>query len=111
MAPAPLRLGLTATYPEEHEQTNGRWRVDDLIGPIVYTKRIEEHIKGKKLEVLFNSMPTEFRKGSVVLDIGGTTKEVPNEYVWIFAGGIPPTEFLKSTGIGFGAMDVSTRTE
>ena len=42
MAPAPLRLGLTATYPEEHEQTNGRWRVDDLIGPIVYTKRIED---------------------------------------------------------------------
>lgn len=42
MAPAPLRLGLTATYPEEHEQTHGRWRVDDLIGPIVYTKRIED---------------------------------------------------------------------
>lgn len=42
MAPAPLRLGLTATYPEPHEQTNGRWRVDDLIGPIVYTKRIED---------------------------------------------------------------------
>src|SRR5437763_10323538 len=42
MAPAPLRLGLTATYPEEYEQTHGRWRVDDLVGPIVYTKRIEE---------------------------------------------------------------------
>ncbi len=42
MAPAPLRLGLTATYPEEHEQTQGRWRVDDLVGPIVYTKRIED---------------------------------------------------------------------
>lgn len=42
MAPAPFRLGLTATYPEEHEQTHGRWRVDDLIGPIVYTKRIED---------------------------------------------------------------------
>lgn len=42
MAPAPLRLGLTATYPEAHEQTHGRWRVDDLVGPIVYTKRIED---------------------------------------------------------------------
>ena len=42
MAPAPLRLGLTATYPQEHEQTNGRWRVEDLIGPIVYTKRIAD---------------------------------------------------------------------
>src|SRR5260370_1439650 len=41
MAPAPFRLGLTATYPEDHEQTNGRWRVDDLVGPIVYTKPIQ----------------------------------------------------------------------
>ncbi len=48
MAPAPLRLGLTATYPEEHEQAGGRWRVDDLVGPIVYTKRIED-LAGKQL--------------------------------------------------------------
>jgi len=75
------------------------------------TKRIEEHIKGKKLEVLFNSMPTEFRQGSVLLDVGGTVKEIPNDYVWIFAGGIPPTDFLKATGIAFGSMDVSARTE
>jgi thioredoxin reductase (NADPH) len=75
------------------------------------TKRIEEHINGKKLEVLFNSMPTEFRQGSVLLDLGGTVKEIPNDYVWIFAGGIPPTDFLKATGIAFGSMDVSARTE
>jgi len=48
MAPAPFRLGLTATYPEEHEQTNGRWRVDELLGPIVYTQRIE-NLVGKQL--------------------------------------------------------------
>ncbi|MEM7131083.1 MAG: DEAD/DEAH box helicase [Chloroflexota bacterium] len=42
MSPAPFRLGLTATYPEADEQEGGRWRVDDLIGPIVYEKRIEE---------------------------------------------------------------------
>jgi putative YpdA family bacillithiol system oxidoreductase len=75
------------------------------------TKRIEEHIKGKKLEVLFNSMPTEFREGSVLIDVGGAIREIPNDFVWIFAGGIPPTDFLKATGIAFGAMDVSARTE
>src|SRR5215472_1986451 len=75
------------------------------------TKRIEEHIKGKKLDVLFNSMPTEFRQGSVLIDVGGAIREIPNDFVWIFAGGIPPTEFLKATGIAFGAMDVSARTE
>jgi thioredoxin reductase len=76
------------------------------------TKRIEEHIKTKKVDVMFNSMPTEFRKGSVLIDVGGgTIKELPNDYVWVFAGGIPPTEFLKNTGIAFGAVDVSARTE
>jgi len=42
MAPAPLRLGLTATYPEAEEQIHGRWSLDDLIGPIVYSRRIED---------------------------------------------------------------------
>jgi superfamily II DNA or RNA helicase len=42
MSPSPFRLGLTATYPEDHEQENGRWRVDELIGPIVYIKRIDD---------------------------------------------------------------------
>jgi len=42
MSPAPYRLGLTATYPAEYEQTNGRWRVDELIGPLVYSLGIEQ---------------------------------------------------------------------
>jgi superfamily II DNA or RNA helicase len=48
MAPAPYRLGLTATYPEEHEQVGERWRLDELIGPIVYTQRLEALV-GKQL--------------------------------------------------------------
>src|SRR5574341_259054 len=48
MSPAPLRLGLTATYPGEAEQENGRWRGEELIGPIVYQKRIDD-LAGDKL--------------------------------------------------------------
>jgi superfamily II DNA or RNA helicase len=48
MSPAPFRLGLTATYPEEHEQVGNRWRVDDLIGAIVYEKRIDDLV-GERL--------------------------------------------------------------
>lgn len=44
MSPAPYRLGLTATYPEEHEQTNGRWHVDELLGPLAYSLGIEQLI-------------------------------------------------------------------
>jgi superfamily II DNA or RNA helicase len=38
MSVAPARLGLTATYPSEEEQSGpGRWRINDLIGgPITY---------------------------------------------------------------------------
>ena len=50
MSPAPFRLGLTATYPEEHEQTDGRWRVEDLIGPIVYTQRIDDLVGAQLAE-------------------------------------------------------------
>lgn len=42
MAPALYRLGLTATYPEAHEQTNGRWRLDELLGPLVYSLALEQ---------------------------------------------------------------------
>lgn len=48
MTPAPFRLGLTATYPEEHEQIGERWRLDELIGPIVYTQQLETLV-GKQL--------------------------------------------------------------
>lgn len=48
MSPSPCRLGLTATYPETHEQENGRWRVDELIGQIVYSLRIDDLV-GERL--------------------------------------------------------------
>jgi superfamily II DNA or RNA helicase len=60
MSPSPFRLGLTATYPEAHEQENGRWRVDELIGSIVYTKRVDELV-GKQL--------AEYRTERLLLDL------------------------------------------
>jgi superfamily II DNA or RNA helicase len=68
MAPAPFRLGLTATYPEEHEQTGERWRLDELIGPIVYTQRLETLV-GKQL--------AEYRTQRVRVDL---TREERDAY-------------------------------
>ena len=70
-------------------------------------KRITEHISSKKLTVLFDSTPTEFRTGSVLLDCNTQMHELPNDFVWIFAGGTPPSDFLKAAGVAFG----STGTE
>jgi superfamily II DNA or RNA helicase len=41
MTPAPFRLGLALTSPEEREQRDEGWQIDDLIGPAVYTLRLE----------------------------------------------------------------------
>jgi thioredoxin reductase len=71
------------------------------------TKRIDEHMKSGKLDVLFNSMPTEFREGSVLIECGGEVRELPNDFAWIFAGGTPPSDFLKAAGVAFGSTDGS----
>lgn len=75
------------------------------------TKRIQEQMNTGKVRVLFNSMPVEFREGSVLMDVGGEVREMPNDFVWIFAGGTPPSEFLKAAGIAFGEVNESERSK
>jgi thioredoxin reductase (NADPH) len=74
------------------------------------TIRLQEVLRSGKLEVIFNSIPVEFTEQSVILDVGGVVREMPNDYVWIFAGGIAPTEFLKKIGVGFGPRDLTLET-
>jgi thioredoxin reductase (NADPH) len=70
-------------------------------------QRIQESIRKGKVKVVFNSNPVEFRQDSVLLDVSGQTQEIPNDYVWIFAGGEAPTAFLKKIGVGFGTQDLT----
>jgi thioredoxin reductase (NADPH) len=71
------------------------------------SQRIADCMKSGKVEVLFNSTPTEFKEQSVVIEVAGETREIPNDFVWIFAGGTPPNDFLKKIGVGFGARDMT----
>jgi thioredoxin reductase len=68
-------------------------------------QRIEECMCKGTVNVLFNSNPVEFKPESVVLDVNGKMQEIPNDYVWIFAGGTPPNDFLKKVGVRFGMLD------
>ncbi|NDQ57042.1 MAG: NAD(P)-binding domain-containing protein [Acidipila sp.] len=65
-------------------------------------------MRTKKVQVIFNSTPVEFKSNTAVLEAGGELREIPNDYVWIFAGGEPPTAFLKKVGVAFGMRDMST---
>ena len=66
---------------------------------------VATRVRDGKLEVLFNTNPVEFKADSVLLDVQGQKRELPNDFVWIFAGGIPPYDFLKKIGIRFGMRD------
>jgi thioredoxin reductase (NADPH) len=65
-------------------------------------QRIAECMRTGKVKVLFNSQVLEVKPGTVVLECEGVTQEIPNQYVWVFAGGTPPYEFLRQMGVGFG---------
>jgi thioredoxin reductase (NADPH) len=71
-------------------------------------QRLQEFLRKGKLKVIFNSRPLEITTDAVVLDVNGSSQKIPNDYVWVFAGGEPPTTFLKKIGIGFGAQDMTS---
>ncbi len=64
-------------------------------------EKLETAISEKKIEVLLNSNLKSIQKENVNILLKETNKELilPNELVYIFAGGELPTEFLKSAGI------------
>ena len=70
-------------------------------------RRIDDHIRSGKVTTLFNSSPVEFKSESVLLDVAGDKREIPNDFAWIFAGGNPPNAFLKKIGVGFGERNVT----
>ncbi len=70
-------------------------------------KRIEECMRTGKVNVVFNSNPVEIKAESVVLDVNGELQEIPNDFVWVFAGGTPPNDFLKKIGVRFGMQDMT----
>ena len=71
------------------------------------SKRVEECARSGKLKVIFKSNPVEFRERSVILEVEGANQELPNDFVWIFAGGTPPYDFLKKIGCRFGLHDLT----
>ena len=71
-------------------------------------QRIADCMRSGKVQVVFNSIPVEFKQEAVVLEVNGKLREIPNDFVWVFAGGEPPTAFLKKIGIGFGMRDMTS---
>jgi len=60
---------------------------------------LEDYRKRKKVNVIFSSEVISIQDGSVTLNVNGEQASLPNDYVFIFAGGELPYPFLKSIGV------------
>jgi superfamily II DNA or RNA helicase len=92
MSPSPFRLGLTATYPEAHEQTDGRWNLDDLIGPIVYTERIDD---------LVGAQLAEYRTERVRIDLTPDERAAYDADFAIYSGFFRSRQLQRTHGAGW----------
>ena len=55
-----------------------------------------------KIATLFNSQPVAIEEETVRLRIGDEEMALPNDYVFVFAGGVPPFDLLRKAGIAMG---------
>ncbi len=65
-------------------------------------ENIERAMRDGLVEVIFNSELESIEERGVRLKTEDGSREIPNDYVFIFAGGIPPYGLLKKIGIAFG---------
>ena len=66
---------------------------EDRFAPLVAAGRIKPVFASRVVEVL----PDKVR-----LEVGSVVHEIPNDFVFVFAGGEPPFTFLKHCGVRFG---------
>ena len=64
--------------------------------------RFAKLVAAGKIETLFHSQPIEIANDRVILKIGDEERELANDYVFIFAGGVPPFDLLRKCGIRMG---------
>lgn len=60
---------------------------------------LQEAERSGRIEVLRKSKVAEIRPDSVLLEMPGGAKAVPNQYVFVLIGGESPEAFLRKTGI------------
>jgi putative YpdA family bacillithiol system oxidoreductase len=62
-------------------------------------QHIDDFIKRKKVNILFNSEVMEILESEVVVTSGSGPVRLKNDYTFVFAGGELPNEFLKKIGV------------
>jgi dihydropyrimidine dehydrogenase (NAD+) subunit PreT len=68
-------------------------------------ERLAPLLSSGRIKPLFGSQVAEVTPDRVRLKVGTQVQELENDYVFVFAGGEPPFEFLKQCGVRFGGED------
>jgi thioredoxin reductase/NAD-dependent dihydropyrimidine dehydrogenase PreA subunit len=89
LAAAPLQNKVTLLV---RSQTFDRCNEDNI-------KKICELENQRRVTIWFNSSVKEIRPTELVIDHEGATTQIPNDYLFIFAGAEMPHKFLMSLGI------------
>lgn len=61
--------------------------------------RLDRSVAAKEVTLILKSNVKEIKEKEVLLDAEGTVSKMPNDFVYIFAGGELPNEFLTSIGV------------
>ena len=62
-------------------------------------ERLDAAVAAGKVELVLSSTVKEVRKDGVSIEVAGDLREMENDYVFVFAGGILPTKFLEASGV------------
>ena len=68
-------------------------------------ERLAPLLSSGRIKPLFGSQVAEVTPDHVRLKVGTEVQELENDYVFVFAGGEPPFEFLKQCGVRFGGEE------
>jgi thioredoxin reductase (NADPH) len=64
-------------------------------------EHLQQYLKKKAITIIFNSEVKTITEKDVTLDTKEGPKVIPNDYVFVFAGGEMPFAFLKQVGVEF----------
>ncbi len=59
----------------------------------------QRNLEESGIPVIFNSNVLEIHHGAATLDVSGRKKQIPADFVAVFAGTVPPTQFLEKIGL------------
>ncbi len=70
-------------------------------------EQIAKAVKNGWISIMYESTVDSIHEEHVIINHHDQTKQVKNDYIFIFAGGIPPFKLMNSIGIQFGTSTLS----